>query len=99
MIYEHAYLRISTDDQSTFEKAAPEARRILLAADGCREVSISKSVDEPDLYLLRVGWDTIEDHLERFASSEHGDALAELIGGLFADTPVVKHFEDRDLSA
>lgn len=99
VIYEHAYLRINAENQSAFEQAAPDARQILLSAQGCREVLISKSVDEPGLYLLRVGWDSIDDHLERFPVSEQGAALSKLIGGLFADQPVVKHFHDKDLSA
>lgn len=99
MIYEHAYLRINAANQATFEQAAPKVRAILLSAEGCREVLISKSVDEPDAYLLLVGWDSIEDHLERFPDSEQGAALGDLIGGLFASEPVVKHFEDTDISA
>lgn len=98
MIYEHAYLRVAADDQTTFEQAAPKAREILLSAQGCREVLISKSVDEPDLYLLHVGWDSIEDHLERFPTSTQGAALGDLIGGFFTEQPAVTHFEDRDLS-
>ncbi|WP_426241327.1 antibiotic biosynthesis monooxygenase family protein [Nocardioides sp. LHG3406-4] len=99
MIYEHAYLRVAADNQAAFEQAAPKAREILLSVHGCREVLINKSVDVRDLYLLRVGWDRIEDHLERFATSDQGAALGDLIGGLFAEPPVVEHFEDRDLSA
>jgi heme-degrading monooxygenase HmoA len=99
VIYEHAYLRVAADDQPAFEQAAPQAREILLSAHGCREVVINKSVDETDLYLLRVGWDRVEDHLERFATSDRAAALGDLIGRLFSETPVVNHFEDRDLSA
>jgi len=98
VIYEHAYLRVAADDQVAFEQAAPKAREILLSAQGCREVLVSKSVDDSGLYLLRVGWDSIEDHLERFPVSDQGAALGELIGGFFAEEPVVAHFENRDLS-
>lgn len=99
MIYEYAQLRIAEKDQAAFERAAPAARRILLAAEGCRNVQISRSVDEPDLYLLKVGWDSIDDHLETFPQSEQGTALGELIGGLFAEEPTVAHFHEGDLGA
>lgn len=99
MIFEHAHLRIAEQDRATFEKAAPAARDILLAAQGCSDVHISASVDEPGLYLLRVGWDSIEDHLERFPDSDQGAALGALIGGLFAEAPAVTHFHDTDLTS
>lgn len=98
MIYEYAHLRIAAAGRVAFESATPEARKILLSAVGCRDVQISKSVDEPGLYLLKVGWDSIEDHLDRFPGSEQGAALDRLIGGLFAADPDVTHFHESDLS-
>lgn len=99
MIYEYAHLRIAEGNRAAFESAAHDARKILLSAAGCRDAQISRSVDEPGLYLLKVGWDSIEDHLERFPHSEQGAALGVLIGGLFAGEPVVTHFHESDLSA
>jgi len=99
MIYEHAHLRIAEEDRAAFENAASQARKILLSAAGCRDVQIKRSVDEPGLYLLRVGWDSIEHHLEHFPHSEQAEALGKLIGHLFAAEPVVTHFDESDLSA
>lgn len=99
MIFEHALLRVAPADQTLFDERAPQARAILLRTRGCHEVQIHKSVDEPDLYLLRVGWDRIESHLENFPSTPEAAELGGLIGELFSADPVVIHFGDNDLAS
>ncbi len=97
MIYEHAYLVIDPDRANEFEKAVPAGRDALLAAPGCREVAVSTSVDRPGAYLLRVGWDRIEDHLEVFPTTPQAGQLARAIGGFFIEEPTVVHFDSIDL--
>jgi quinol monooxygenase YgiN len=93
MIHEHAHLAISAAHVGAFEAALPAARKHLLAAPGCREVSIHRSVDHHGTYLLRVAWDRIEDHLEVFPTTPHSGRLAAAIGDYFAKEPLVVHFE------
>jgi quinol monooxygenase YgiN len=97
MIYEHAHLVIDPARASEFESAAPDARKALLDAPGCREVGIFRSPDRPGTYLLRVGWDRIEDHLETFPATPQAAALGEAIAGFFTDAPLVIHFEPDEV--
>jgi heme-degrading monooxygenase HmoA len=97
VIYEHAYLTIDPARSAEFEKALDAGRGHLLAAPGCREVSVSRSVDRPGVYLLRVGWDRIEDHLEVFPATSQAVRLAETIGSFFLGEPTVIHFDDTHL--
>lgn len=97
MIYEHAHLVIAPAAVEDFEKAVSTAREHLLAAPGCREVAVHRSVDRPGTYLLRVGWDRIADHLEVFPTTPQAAALAATIGGFFAEPPLVVHFEDDEV--
>jgi len=98
MIYEHAHLRIAESDHAAFEAAAPRVKEILLAAPGSQSVTIVKSVDEANLYLLLVGWDHIDSHLVTFPTTPQGAELADLIGGFFAEAPAVTHFSSEDLT-
>lgn len=93
MIYEHVYLAIDPARAKEFEQALQAGRGHLLAAPGCREVSVSRSVDRPGVYLLRVGWNRIEDHLEVFPATPHAARLAEAIGGFFREEPTIVHFD------
>ncbi|WP_326964179.1 antibiotic biosynthesis monooxygenase family protein [Arthrobacter sp. PL16] len=79
LIIEHATLTIRPDGHEAFLAAFPQVQAHLLASKGCRSVDLHPSVDREAVYLLRVTWDTLEDHTEVFPASEHGRAvLAEL---------------------
>jgi hypothetical protein len=57
-------------------------------------VSFHRSLDRPGTYLLRVGWDRIEDHIATFPGTPQAILLAKTIGGYFTEEPMVIHFED-----
>ena len=91
MIIEHATVTIRPDGHEAFRKAIPEIQTHLLASQGCRSVELYPSVDRDEVYLLRITWDTLEDHTEVFPASDHGRAvLAEL--GNHAEALDIVHF-------
>lgn len=92
MIYEHAYLSINPDEADDFEDAFASARHHLESAPGCRSVDLIRSIDQPDTYLLRVGWGRIEDHLEGFPGTDNARSFGEAVAGYFQENPLVVHF-------
>ena len=94
MIYEHAHITIDADKRTDFEETFARAKKYLLDANGGKPVELVRSVDNPGLYLRRVGWDSVDDHTVVFASSTNGKLLAEAIGDFFTEPPHVVHFED-----
>ncbi|MFF4260415.1 antibiotic biosynthesis monooxygenase family protein [Streptomyces sp. NPDC001663] len=97
MIYEHARLTIDPADAGKFEEAVPAGREALLGAPGCREVSFRRSVDQPGVYLLEVGWDDIADHLEVFPTTPQAARLADAIASFWTKEPEVIHFDGEEL--
>ncbi len=97
MIYEHAHLTVDPERAQNFETAFRAARAHLLAASGCREVAVFRSVDRPGTYLLRVGWDRIEDHLEVFPGTPEAQAFADGVAGFFVQEPTVVHFDSAEV--
>lgn len=98
MIYEHAELRIypSTADQFLVDFAA--ARHLLLDAAGCQSAAPLRSVDNPDTFLLRVGWEKIEDHTDTFPGTSQAKTLAQILTTHCVAPPRVIHFEAQDAS-
>lgn len=94
MIYEHAYVTIDPEQRAEFEEAFAGAKKYLVDANGGETAEIVRSVDHAGVYLLRVGWNSVEDHIEVFSASTNGKLLADAIGGFFTETPQVVHFED-----
>ncbi|MFG2632004.1 antibiotic biosynthesis monooxygenase family protein [Streptomyces sp. NPDC048473] len=79
MIYEHARITIDPSNAEKFEKAIPAGREALLSAPGCCEVSFRRSIDRPGVFFLKVGWDSIADHLEVFPTTPQAARLADAI--------------------
>lgn len=96
MIFEHAQLTIRHDGHEEFHKTYPAIRENLLAATGCRSVDLHRSVDQPQVYLLRVGWNALTDHTEVFPETEQGRNVLALLGPHVESLDMI-HFEGNPL--
>ncbi len=93
MVTEHALLSVAPGREDDFELAFAEARGIIAAAEGCRSVSLSRSVESPSSYLLLVEWESIEAHMVGFRESEAYQRWRALLHHFYEPMPVVEHFE------
>ncbi len=93
MIYEHAYLWIKEGEEERFEHELLSGRSILASAEGCHSVELFRDVETPGGYLLRVGWETLAHHLERFPTSPQAPAFADVVEKFFAREPELRHFD------
>jgi MFS family permease len=92
VIYEYAYLYITAGREKEFERALIASASILRSADGCQSVDLHRDAETPGAYLLRVGWGTLEDHLEKFPRSEQAGLFAKAIEKFFDHEPDLRHF-------
>ncbi|WP_067449683.1 antibiotic biosynthesis monooxygenase family protein [Actinomadura macra] len=93
MIYEHAYLWIKAGQEHRFERELLSGRSILAAADGCHSVELFRDVERSGAYLLRIGWESLAHHVERFPISPQAPAFAEVVEKFFAREPELRHFD------
>jgi heme-degrading monooxygenase HmoA len=92
MILEHALLSIKPGQSAAFEAAMAEARPLIAASPGFRSISIRKSSETPDLYLLLVEWDDIASHREGFRTSARYEQWRTLLHHFYDPMPVVGYF-------
>ena len=84
------YIRYRIDDQraAEFEQAYARAAGFLAKAAQCVDYDLTRCVDEPQSYILRITWTSAEDHLEGFRG---GDVFP----GFFAEIgPYVEAIEE-----
>ena len=91
MITEYAELRIQPGTSAAFLAAVSEAVPLFRRARGCVSMRVEQRIEEPDMYVLMVGWETLEDHEVHFRQSADFQAWRKLVGGFFAGTPTVTH--------
>ncbi len=92
MIYELAEIIIKPDTHAAFEAAVTQAVPIFKAASGCQSMRLERGIESPDTYHLVIGWATLEHHTVDFRSSAGFQDWRALVGGFFAQPPMVEHF-------
>ncbi|MEO6533123.1 MAG: antibiotic biosynthesis monooxygenase [Pseudolysinimonas sp.] len=97
MITEHAILPVIPGQEAAFETAFAEARPIIGSMPGFRSLTLSRSLESPNEYLLLVGWNSLEDHTVGFRGSAGYTRWAELLHHFYEPFPVVEHFIEVSL--
>lgn len=78
-----------------FKAAVAEAAPLFKAAKGCHGLALEATVEDPAKYRLLVQWETVEDHMVTFRTSEAFQQWRTLVGPYFVGTPVVEHGAQR----
>ncbi|MGW0047699.1 antibiotic biosynthesis monooxygenase family protein [Nocardia cyriacigeorgica] len=92
MITEHALLNVVPGREADFETAFAQARTIIAAMPGFRELTLSRSIESPSTYLLLVQWDRLEDHTVGFRQSPEYLRWKALLHHFYDPFPDVTHF-------
>lgn len=92
MILEHALLSVLPDRENDFESAFAEAEAIISSMPGFVRSSLSRCIEQPNVYLLLVEWERLEDHTEGFRRSAEYQRWRALLHHFYDPFPVVQHF-------
>jgi heme-degrading monooxygenase HmoA len=97
MITEHALLPILSGQEDEFEAAFRKAHPLIASAPGFQDLSLSRSIESPNMYLLLVRWRALEDHTEGFRQSESYAVWRKLLHHFYNPFPMVEHYKPIDL--
>ena len=93
MIEEVADLRIQPGQQQAFEAAIHRgASTVISQAQGFLGYNVSHSIETPERYILRVQWETVDDHMVGFRESPLFQQWRAIVGPFFTAPPAVEHF-------
>ncbi|GLW26535.1 hypothetical protein Mame01_65770 [Microbispora amethystogenes] len=87
------YIRYRVADGEEFEAAYRRAVVPLGRAPQCLDYELSRCVDEPACYILRIIWTSARDHLEGFRGSEHFREFFAEIKPYVSDIEEMRHYE------
>lgn len=91
MILEIARLTATPGHEAALEAAVAEAAPLFARARGCLSMALRRSIEDREVYLLMVEWETLEDHMEHFRGSEDFQAWRAIVSPHFAAPPAVEH--------
>lgn len=93
MITEIAPLTIKDGQETAFEAAFARAQQYISASNGYLFHELLRSIEEPNRYLLLVGWESVSAHVDGFRGSELHDEWKTQMHAFYDPSPEVGHFQ------
>lgn len=94
VILETAKIIVATENRVNFEAALAKAvSDVLSQSPGFVKFEFLTGIEESDIYLLHIYWNTLEDHTVGFRESDLFTQWRGLIGPFFAAAPEVTHWQ------
>ncbi len=88
-IWEIAEFSIRPDQDDDFAAAVKTSLPIFQEAEGCLALMLEKSVDVDHRYLLRIEWESVEHHTERFTVTNGFRTFVGRVSPLYDTDPRV----------
>lgn len=93
MIIEYIRYRIQEEQSTAFLEAYRQAQQALIDSPHCQRYELSRCQEEPDRYVLRIEWDSVEGHLQGFRRSEHFRTFLGHVRPYVGQIEEMQHYE------
>lgn len=95
MIVEYIRYAVPTDRAEEFEAAYDRAGRVLQADPHCLRFEVARGVEEPEHFVVRIEWDSVEGHEHGFRTSPQFTEFFAAVKPFFGNIQEMKHYEVR----
>jgi quinol monooxygenase YgiN len=89
---EYIRYRIPKEDADAFVDAYRAAVVPLDASEYCLGYDLTQCAEEPELFILRIRWTSIDDHLQKFRPSEEFRQFFSHIGPFVGQIEEMQHY-------
>jgi len=93
MVVEYIRYRIDPDAAEAFERAYADAGGSLEASSHCLDHDVSRCVEEPAAYVVRIIWDSLEGHEQGFRSSPEFASFFAAVRPFVGQIEEMRHYE------
>lgn len=93
MVIEFIRYRVDAGRAEEFERAYAEAARSLAASSHCEAYEVSRSVEDPQSYIVRIEWDSVDGHEQGFRHSPEFRDFFSAVKPFFDDIQEMRHYE------
>lgn len=95
---EYVRYRIAPDEQKAFEDAYRRAAGSLATAPECIDYELTHCQEDQELYILRIRWTSVEDHLQGFRRGEHFPAFFDAVRPYMSSIEEMHHYRTTDVA-
>ena len=93
MIVEYIRYAIAPEQQDAFEAAYAAAQSALRASPHCLRYEVTRCVEDPTAYVVRIEWDSQEGHLQGFRSSPEFRTFFAAVRPFVGNIEEMRHYE------
>lgn len=93
MILEYIRYTVPSGDAESFQRAYQEAGKILHADPHCLGYEVARGVEEPEHFVVRIQWDSIDGHEQGFRRSPAFRTFFSAVRPYFDQIDEMKHYE------
>lgn len=89
------YIRYTVDEArgQSFIDAYEKASEPLMASPYCTSFDLSRCVDDPTQFILRLEWTSADDHMQGFRKSDEFRRFFVLVKPFYDDIQEMRHYE------
>ena len=96
MVIECIRYRVDVARSEAFEGAYAEGGRSLTASSHCLAYEVGRGVEDPDSYIVRIEWDSVEGHEQGFRTSPEFADFFAAVKPFFDDIQEMRHYDAID---
>ncbi len=93
MVVEYIRYTVPVENAEAFQGGYEAARSALDGSEHCLAYELSRGVEEPTHFILRIEWDSVEGHEQGFRSSPEFGGFFAAIRPFFDDIDEMKHYQ------
>ena len=93
MVVEYIRYSVPSQHADEFEDAYREAAAILAADERCLGYEVSRGIEDPDHYVVRIEWESVEAHLQGFRRSAPFTEFFALVKPFFDAIEEMTHYQ------
>jgi heme-degrading monooxygenase HmoA len=93
MVVEYIRYTVPAAQAAEFEDAYRRAGRLLEADPHCLAFEVARGIEEPEHFIVRIEWDSLEGHEQGFRSSPAFPEFFAAVKPFFSEIDEMKHYE------
>jgi quinol monooxygenase YgiN len=99
MVIEYVRYRVPAERRSEFEGAYADAHAALEASPHCLAYEVSHGIEEPEHYVVRIEWDSVEGHEQGFRQSPGFAPFFAAVKPFFEQIEEMHHYETTSIAS
>ena len=92
MVVEYIRYTIPATTTEAFEEAYGQAAQVLESHQHCLKCEVARGIEEPEHFVARIEWDSVEGRGQGFRSSPHFREFFSAVQPLLSQIQGMKHY-------